>query len=107
MSEPQNLATIPVDFGAPNGTEISNKATLLTEIDRALGVHKPPDLEYLFVLPYTRWRLQHTWLGFAGNYYGHAAVKYTHPETGEQIVMNITGHESVRREQLVYFDYYY
>jgi len=85
-------SSAPADFGAAFGTEVSNKDSILTDIDQVLGVNKPPDIEYLFVLPYLRWRLNwFKWFGFAGNYYGHSAVKYIDPETGEQVVMNITG----------------
>lgn len=33
---------IPADFGAPNGTPISNKDLLLPDIDRIFGRNKPP-----------------------------------------------------------------
>lgn len=33
---------IPADFGAPNGTPISNKDLILTDIDRIFGRNKPP-----------------------------------------------------------------
>jgi len=84
-------SSVPADFGTAFGTEISNKGSVLADIDRVIGVNKPPDIEYLFVLPYVRWRLYWLKWGFAGNYYGHAAVKYIDPETGEQVVMNISG----------------
>lgn len=38
---------LPGDFGREGGTPISNKATVLDEIDRALGRDSPPDVEVL------------------------------------------------------------
>jgi hypothetical protein len=34
-----------VNFGGANGTCIENKDTILSEVDKALGLHRPPDLE--------------------------------------------------------------
>ena len=34
-------------FGARGGSTIQNKETVLDEVDAALGVHRPPDLEVL------------------------------------------------------------
>jgi len=85
------MSSIPDDFGAKNGTEITNKSTVLEEIDKALNMPKPPAIEYIFVEPFMNWTLSYfSWIGFAGNYYGHAAVRYTLP-TGESVVMNIEG----------------
>jgi hypothetical protein len=39
-------------LGAPGGPEIDNKNTILGEIDEALGVRKPPAIEFIFVEPY-------------------------------------------------------
>jgi hypothetical protein len=39
-------------LGAPGGPEIANKNTILGEIDEALGVRKPPAIEFIFVEPY-------------------------------------------------------
>jgi hypothetical protein len=78
----------PRDFGAPDGSEISNKDSILQEIDEALGVSKPPDIEYIFVEPYSDFSL--AGIGIGRNPYGHAALRYTLP-SGEQILMNIVG----------------
>ena len=37
------------ELGYPNGPEITNKDTVLKEVDAVLGVNKPPAIEYLFV----------------------------------------------------------
>jgi hypothetical protein len=39
-------------LGSPGGPEIDNKHTILKEVDDALGVKKPPDVEFIFVEPY-------------------------------------------------------
>lgn len=79
----------PEDFGARNGGEIANKASVLSELDKALGRSKPPALEYIFVSPLAVWKLP-TDSGSGTNPYGHAVVRYTLPG-GEQKVMNIVG----------------
>lgn len=42
----------PLKLGAPGGPEIDNKNTILSEIDKLLGVSKPPAVEFIFVEPY-------------------------------------------------------
>ena len=76
-------------FGAPDGEEISNKSTILSEIDRYLGYHDPPDVEYVYVEPYLNYASKSLYL--TANPYGHAVVRYTLPDTKEQLVMNIVG----------------
>lgn len=39
-------------LGAPGGPEIENKNSILSDIDRVLGVSKPPAIEFIFVEPY-------------------------------------------------------
>ncbi|MBI5241513.1 MAG: hypothetical protein HY926_13655 [Elusimicrobia bacterium] len=94
------------DFGAKNGTEISNKDTVLGEVDRSLGRKAPPALEYIFVKPLATLRLDRG-SGTGTNPYGHAVVRYTMPD-GTQKVMNIVG---AKGRQLVNFlkpeDYLY
>jgi hypothetical protein len=60
-------------LGSPNGLEISNKATILSDVDLALGVEKPPSVEIIHVenfcwsfVPVMHW-----------NVFGHIAVRYT------------------------------
>lgn len=73
----QPAPVVPPDFGASNGTPISNKETLFNDIDSKLGKSKPPAIEYLFVLPFTRWTSKAApWLSFAGNYYGQSTSKF-------------------------------
>merc|ERR1712137_189926 len=91
--------------------KITNKDTILSELDKVIFSKyspeeqekricpKPPAVEYLFVEPFGSVKV---WgrLGFGVNPYGHAAVRYTIPETGEQKVVNISG---TRRDNLVNF----
>jgi len=82
-------AAVPPDFGAKNGTEISNKATILQEVDRTLGRSRPPALEYIFVRPLVLSKFSRG-SGSGTNPYGHAVMRYTLPD-GRQKVMNIVG----------------
>jgi len=66
--------------------EVRNKATILNEIDASIGRTKPPAFEYLYVEPAVFSNPFST--DSTGNPYGHAAVRYTDPETGKSIVMN-------------------
>ncbi|KAL6069790.1 hypothetical protein QOT17_007361 [Balamuthia mandrillaris] len=76
-------------FGKANGEEISNKATVLAELDKLLNPEgKPPALELIFAEPYAAMNLG---FGFSTNPYGHLAVRYTIPKTGESVVMNVRG----------------
>ena len=38
---------VPQNFGARDGQSITNKVTVLQEVDEALGLDRPPDLEVL------------------------------------------------------------
>ena len=84
-----DLAIVPSDFGEKNGTPIENKDTILLEINKALG-RENPSIEYILVKPFANIKLP---FGYGLNYnsYGHAAVRYKHPETDDDIVMNIEG----------------
>ena len=63
--------------------------SVLTDVDRVLGVTSPPDLEYLLcAVP-----------GSGLTRFGHAAVRYT-LSSGRQVVMNICG---VRGKEMVNF----
>eukprot|EP01124_Arcella_intermedia_P005978 TRINITY_DN13507_c0_g1_i3.p1 TRINITY_DN13507_c0_g1~~TRINITY_DN13507_c0_g1_i3.p1 ORF type:complete len:258 (-),score=52.36 TRINITY_DN13507_c0_g1_i3:45-818(-) len=101
------MSGVPEDFGLSGGTEITNKKEILHRIDDVLNGGKPPAIEYIFVLPFSHWRSSwFKFIGFAGNYYGHAAVRYTHPDTGESIVMNIEGKQNSQMVNLVPADEY-
>lgn len=83
---------IPDDFGLfPGGTPISNKTEILKEVDQSFGYNRPPDLEYILVRPFSRINLPLIGYGISYNTFGHSAVRYTHPETGQQIIVNIEG----------------
>lgn len=58
-------------------------------MDHALGCDRPPDLEYILVMPFAVIKLPFGY-GISYNSYGHAALRYTRPN-GEQCVMNIVG----------------
>ena len=102
------------NFGSDGGPGIANKDTILaevclsfllppldllsasdpslppTQVDAALGVHKPPDLEYLLVRPAASFSI--FGYGLSYNSYGHAAVRYRYK--GRDLVMNICGKKS-------------
>jgi hypothetical protein len=81
--------TPAADFGAQGGQCISNKMTILSDLDKFLGRNAPPSLEYIFVEPLANVRLPDG-RGSGMNPFGHAVVRYTLPG-GEQRVMNISG----------------
>jgi hypothetical protein len=76
---------VPSDFGASGGTEISNKATVLNQIDRAVGTGKPPAFELIYcdVGPDTN-------LGMTISPSGHLTARYTMPD-GTQKLFNVFG----------------
>ena len=82
---------VPPGFGGKNSPEISNKATILSEIDRTLGRNLPPTLECIWVQPLSMIKVSGD-SGSGTNPYGHVAIRYTLP-SGEQKVMNIVGAE--------------
>ena len=69
-------------LGLPPHGVISNLKTVLNEIDTLIdpNTSSPCDVEYLWVEG-----------SFPGNFLGHSAIAYTHPETGARTVMNIVG----------------
>lgn len=79
---------IPQNFGKLYGTPISNKNTILSEIDTALGYSTSPSVEYFLSRPYTVISLP---FGYGINYnsYGHSSVRYN--LNGRDIVVNIEG----------------
>lgn len=82
---------IPDDFGEPGGTPISNKDTILEEIDTSLN-RKQPSVEYLVCLPWTQFKIPVLGIGISYNYYGHSAIRYKLPKedgTYEDVIMNI------------------
>lgn len=97
---------VPDDFGQVNGTSISNKLTILNEIDNILETNTP-SIEYILCKPYAYFKLPFGY-GFNFNSYGHSAVRYTDPD-GNDIVMNIEG--KVKGKPMIQFykssDYFY
>ncbi|HVC09966.1 MAG TPA: hypothetical protein VNH15_08530 [Elusimicrobiota bacterium] len=95
----------PPGFGAPDGIEIANKDRILDEINRALGVTRPPDFEAIWVRPFPMAKIFNHGLGT--NPFGHIALRYTKAD-GTQRVMNIVG---VKGHEMVNFlkpeDYFY
>ena len=65
------------NFGARDGEEVANKYSILPQIDRALGHHSPPAVEYIFVEPYLN--SSGPLFKVSANPYGHASVRYTLP----------------------------
>lgn len=97
MNEQSN---IPSNFGELNGTPISNKDTILDEINTALKTNKNPSIEYILVRPFIFVPLLFGG-GFNYNSYGHSAVRYTTPD-GKDVVMNIEG----KKEGIVMVTFY-
>lgn len=93
------MSSIPDSFGLVSidqpGIPISNKDTILNELDQATGRNKPPDLEYILIMPFSKFMIPGTkdW-GFCVNTFGHSAIRYRLPPTpedpnGRQILVNI------------------
>ena len=82
---------VPCSFGARDGTSITNKHTVLDQVDAALGLDRPADIELLLAdhLSCVDSTLQRALHGTILRY-GHVAVKYTTSD-GTQRVMNILG----------------
>ena len=78
--------SVSADFGKADGTSISNAATILDDVDKALGVSGPPAFEYIFC--------EHTTpkdsISRKIARFGHALCRYTLPD-GKQVLMNIVG----------------
>jgi len=69
--------------------EITNKNTILNEIDKALGKDKPPAIELLFFQPFSKFTF---WgINIPNLPFGHVAVRYTYK--GENKIMNIIGYD--------------
>lgn len=100
---------IATNFGCRDGTPIDNKSTILSLVDDALGVERPPDLEILLTdhLTCTASPLSEL-LHACFLRFGHVAVRYTTSD-GTGRVMNILG--GVEGADLVHFvdpaDYLY
>lgn len=84
-------------FGGRGGPAISNRDSILANLDAALGQKGPPAVEYLFVCPYASTKI--LGIGF-GSPFGHAVVRYTLPD-GTQKVMNIVKNRN--QDRLVNF----
>lgn len=76
--DPDTAKAVPSNFGAPDGPGISNKESILQDVDKAVSEGRPPDLEVLLAdhLCYTGnsfMKAAHLTL----LRYGHIAVRYT------------------------------
>eukprot|EP00992_Anisonema_acinus_P007317 TRINITY_DN3055_c0_g1_i1.p1 TRINITY_DN3055_c0_g1~~TRINITY_DN3055_c0_g1_i1.p1 ORF type:complete len:265 (+),score=42.24 TRINITY_DN3055_c0_g1_i1:67-861(+) len=82
-------------FGGVGGSAITNKASILANVDKCCRPTDPapPAVEYLLVEAAGR------------NPFGHAAVCYTHPDTQERIVMNVVNnnHDATKEAALINF----
>ncbi|KAL0486673.1 hypothetical protein AKO1_001655 [Acrasis kona] len=71
--------------------EVTNKGTILKEINSILNVKRSPAIEYLYVEPAITFSLSNA-KHSSSNPYGHAAIRYRIPNTNEEsVVMNIVG----------------
>lgn len=78
------------NFGELNGTTISNKNTILKEIDEKLG--RKASLEYLITYPIGYFNLPFGIGTITYNSYGHSSLRYTDPECND-IIANIEAKE--------------
>ncbi|KAL9649717.1 hypothetical protein ABK040_009532 [Willaertia magna] len=90
----RNYSSLENVFYKNSTKPIDNKETILNDIDNVLGKHKPPAFEYLYIEP-AAFR-NPFFEPSSHNPYGHAAIRYTNPENGESIVMNIVGRSDKR-----------
>eukprot|EP01104_Vermistella_antarctica_P011585 TRINITY_DN3250_c0_g1_i1.p1 TRINITY_DN3250_c0_g1~~TRINITY_DN3250_c0_g1_i1.p1 ORF type:complete len:435 (-),score=87.15 TRINITY_DN3250_c0_g1_i1:96-1295(-) len=97
-----NPSFVPSNFGSERGPEVSNRNDVLREVDRALGRTSPPAVEYLFVRPFSSFRIPFTNIGIGYNFYGHSAVRYRLPN-GEEKIMNIVGKDCELGGKIVTF----
>jgi hypothetical protein len=78
------------NFGELYGTSISNKDTILEEIDKELG--RKPSLEYLITYPIGYFNLPFGLGTFTYNSYGHSSLRYI-DQYGNDIIANIEAKE--------------
>jgi hypothetical protein len=74
--------------------QVTNKNTILSEIDHKLGRTKPPAFEFIYVEPVLTFKLGDR-KNSSQNPYGHACIRYTLPGN-EQVFMNIVGNPSAK-----------
>lgn len=91
----------PDNFGEINGTCISNKDTVLTQIDNILGMSKPPDIEYIITLPFGLLDLPGNLGAINYNSFGHSALRYIRQD-GKDVIVNIEGKENGERFIKIY-----
>mmetsp|Transcript_1189 Transcript_1189/g.5030 ORF Transcript_1189/g.5030 Transcript_1189/m.5030 type:complete len:260 (+) Transcript_1189:59-838(+) len=96
-------SSVPEDFGALNGSPVSNKESILAEVDLAIArlsnagatSGRPPDVEVLFT---EHKAYRGNLLGWIAHHllfrFGHGLIRYTLPD-GRQFCMNILGGEGL------------
>ncbi len=84
---------LPDNFGEINGTPISNKDTILDEIDKTLSMNKHPSVEYLITMPFGLFNLPWNLGSINYNSFGHSALRYITPD-GKDVVVNVEAKES-------------
>lgn len=63
-------SAVPPGFGAKGGPTISNKDSVLEDVDDCVNGGQPPAVEYLLVRPFSVFRIPFTNLGLCFNVYG-------------------------------------
>jgi hypothetical protein len=97
--------SIPEDFGRIGGTPISNKDTILDEIDTTID-RKRPKVEYIVCLPYTQFKIPFLGWGACYNFYGHSAVRYQLPQgdgTYKDTIMNVEAKQEPNLNNMLKF----
>ncbi|KAL3914390.1 MAG: hypothetical protein SGARI_000149 [Bacillariaceae sp.] len=99
------FSTLPPNFGYnPHGPALANKDGILQDVNKALGVSKPPDIEILLADHIcSKHSKLSTWIHLHLIRFGHVAIKYRTSDGKEQ-VMNINGDFSSDPDaKMVYF----
>ncbi len=95
--------TVVANFGSVYGTPISNKDTIMEEINERLGKPRTahPKVSYILTRPFGLITLPFGLGSINYNTFGHSALRYTTPE-GKDVVVNVEAKEYGKRFIQVY-----
>jgi len=91
-------------FGLMNGQPISNKDTILQEINEKLGknLDSHPSVSYILTRPFGLLTLPFGLGSINYNTFGHSALPYRSPDDGKDIVVNVEAKEHGKRFIQIY-----